>query len=199
MPNLFRFIKIIFFLLLILGGSSAYAGCDVSGTITAPKLKTAARLGNDITTCDVSSITDMSTLFYGLTDFNQDISSWDVSSVTDMSNMFWLASAFNQNISSWNVSSVTDMTGMFYYATSFNQDISSWTPGEKNCKITTKKAGADGGCPNGVSSCAPLCNQVFMSSGLESTNCKSVQQWVGTTCPHIKQCWNTTYGNSPCP
>ena len=33
--------------------------------------------------------------------------SWDVSSVTNMSSMFDTATAFNQNINSWDVSSVT--------------------------------------------------------------------------------------------
>ena len=39
--------------------------------------------------------------------FNQDISSWDVSSVTDMYYMFRYASVFNQDLSIWNVTNVT--------------------------------------------------------------------------------------------
>ena len=58
--------------------------------------------------------------------FNQDISSWDVSSVTNMRYMFDNAIIFNQDIGSWDVSSVTNMAYMFYYASSFNQDLSSW-------------------------------------------------------------------------
>ena len=45
--------------------------------------------------------------------FNQDISTWNVSSVTDMSGMFEIASAFNQDIGSWNVSNVTNMNRCF--------------------------------------------------------------------------------------
>ena len=73
-----------------------------------------------------SNITDMSSMFYEATTFNQDISNWDVSNVTNMSSMFDNASAFNSDISKWNVSNVTDMSDMFYGASSFNQDISNW-------------------------------------------------------------------------
>jgi len=40
--------------------------------------------------------------------FNQDISSWDVSSVTDMNFMFRDASSFSQNLSGWDTSQVTE-------------------------------------------------------------------------------------------
>ena len=40
----------------------------------------------------------MSSLFYGRSDFNSDISLWDVSSVTDMDSMFRAAFSFNQDI-----------------------------------------------------------------------------------------------------
>jgi len=42
---------------------------------------------------DVSAITDMSSLFNGLTNFNADISGWDTSGVTDMRSMFQVRSA----------------------------------------------------------------------------------------------------------
>ena len=76
---------------------------------------------------DLSSVTDMSQMFFYAESFNGDISSWDVSGVTDMSDMFSVAVSFNSDISSWNVSSVTDMSNMFYVASSFNSDISSWS------------------------------------------------------------------------
>ncbi|MHA1675473.1 MAG: BspA family leucine-rich repeat surface protein [Promethearchaeota archaeon] len=66
---------------------------------------------------NVSSVSDMESMFDGATSFNQDIGGWDVSSVTYMKSMFFEATSFNQNIGGWNVSSVTDMRWMFDGAT----------------------------------------------------------------------------------
>ena len=74
----------------------------------------------------VSSVTDMSHMFDDASSFNQPLSGWDVSSVTDMSGMFDDASDFDQPLSGWDVSSVTDMSGMFDDASSFNGIISGW-------------------------------------------------------------------------
>ena len=82
--------------------------------------------GDDLTTCDVSTLTSLNKAFENKSDFNQDIGSWDVSNVTNMAKTFLNASAFNQNIGSWDVSSVTTMNQMVRNATSFNQDIGSW-------------------------------------------------------------------------
>ena len=40
----------------------------------------------------------MGQMFYYATSFNQDLSKWDVSSVSDMSSMFQGASSFNQKL-----------------------------------------------------------------------------------------------------
>ena len=77
---------------------------------------------------DLSKTTSMKSMFSGISSFNKDISSWDVSKVTDMSYMF-AKTNFNQNIGSWDVSKVTDMTNMFY-KTNFNQNIGSWDTGK---------------------------------------------------------------------
>ncbi len=74
---------------------------------------------------DVSHVTNMSSMFYGATSFNQNIGDWDVSAVTDMSYMFSDAERFNQDIGDWDVGAVTNMRSMFAGATDFDQDISS--------------------------------------------------------------------------
>jgi surface protein len=84
----------------------------------------------DISTWDVSSVTDMEAMFYEATAFNQDIGAWEVSNVTDMSRMFTRARLFNQDIGAWNVSNVEDMSRMFLASSldspSFDQDIGEW-------------------------------------------------------------------------
>ena len=68
----------------------------------------------------------MNSMFAGASSFNGNISSWNVSAVTNMDGMFAGASSFNGNISSWNVSAVTNMDGMFGFATSFDQNLGNW-------------------------------------------------------------------------
>ena len=80
----------------------------------------------DISGWDVSSVTDMSLMFYRAAAFNGDISGWDVSSVTNMDSIFWDTESFNGDISGWDVSKVTNMDGMFTSATNFNGDLSGW-------------------------------------------------------------------------
>ena len=139
MSILVRFIKIVFFLLLLAGSSSVYAACIVDGTsynvggtgltsssgaggaITLAIIKDDwDTSGDDVSTCDVSTITSMFEMFADESSFNQDISTWDVSNVTTMEDMFYKAYAFNQDISDWDTGEVTTMFDMFYNATAFN-------------------------------------------------------------------------------
>ena len=133
MSILVRFIKIVFFLLLLAGSSSVYAACIVDGTsynvggtgltsssgaggaITLAIIKDDwDTSGDDVSTCDVSTITSMYQIFRNEASFNQDIGTWDVSNVTTMSEMFYSADAFNQDISTWDVSNVTTMSLMLW-------------------------------------------------------------------------------------
>jgi len=56
-----------------------------------------------------SSLTRM---FEGATNYNQDVSSFDVSTVTNFNASFKGATNFNQNLESWDISSATDMSNM---------------------------------------------------------------------------------------
>jgi surface protein len=75
---------------------------------------------------DTSNVTNMYFMFLNAPQFNQNIGYWNTSKVTNMAYMFQNSTTFNQNINSWNTSAVTDMSLMFSYNAAFNQNISSW-------------------------------------------------------------------------
>ena len=81
---------------------------------------------NDI---DVSKITDMSVLFWGLNAHDIDISNWDVSKVTNMSGMFNSCTQFNSDLSNWDVSKVNRMRYMFFDCGKFKgKGLDKWNP-----------------------------------------------------------------------
>lgn len=80
----------------------------------------------DISSWDVSAVTDMYSMFKDNYIFNQDLSDWDTSSVTDFSYMFYRARAFNGNVTGWDTSSGTQFGYMFFDARMFNQNIHAW-------------------------------------------------------------------------
>ena len=137
-----KLLSIISFGDVILGDiTSQFANCfnlTLTGVTDTPNLSSMTTLSqmfygcsglttiNNVNLWDVSSITNMQSLFQLATNFNDDISSWDVSNVTNMFFTFANCLAFNQNIDSWNVSSVTNMTAMFQLTPNFNQDLNSW-------------------------------------------------------------------------
>jgi surface protein len=79
----------------------------------------------------------MNGMFSGAKLFNQDLSSWNVSKVTDMDYMFFGALNFNQNISSWDVTNVVFMSNMFFLDFEKNKIIESLSD-ENKCKIHTE-------------------------------------------------------------
>ena len=95
-------------------------------------------------TC-TSSITDMSSLFWGASSFNQDIGAWDVSHVTDMRGMFSYAKSFNQDIGEWDVSSVTDMAFMFndsgLSTANYDRLLIGWAELDLNTGLTFEAGG----------------------------------------------------------
>jgi surface protein len=76
----------------------------------------------DITSWNVSNVTNMKNMFLNNTTFDQNISNWDTSSATTMEYMFNGATVFNQDVSSWNVKNVTTMVNMFAGTTAFSQN-----------------------------------------------------------------------------
>ena len=94
-------------------------------------LRTMVNNGEDVTKVCTTKITNMSSLFKDKS-FNENISSWDVSSVTDMSSMFHDNHTFNTDLSRWDVSKVTNMNRTFRYAWVMNQDLSDWQVNQVN-------------------------------------------------------------------
>lgn len=78
----------------------------------------------NISSWNVSNVTNMLSLFNGATAFNQPLGNWNVSNVTNMGYMLQ-STRFNQPIGSWDVSKVTSFRGTFN-GSAFNQDISGW-------------------------------------------------------------------------
>lgn len=83
-------------------------------------------VNGDISSWNVSKITDMSHLFKGITEFNEPLGNWDVSKVTNMSHMFDGCVNYNQDMSNWDTRSVKDMSYMFNECKRFNQNIEKW-------------------------------------------------------------------------
>lgn len=89
------------------------------------KAANASTFNPDISSWDLSSVTNTSAMLAGSGVFDGDVSAWDTAEVIDMSFAFAGASTFNESLVGygWDTSAVTDMVGMFYDASAFNQDL----------------------------------------------------------------------------
>ncbi|WP_025741324.1 BspA family leucine-rich repeat surface protein [Aquimarina pacifica] len=75
---------------------------------------------------DLSSVTDLSSMFTDAFIVNPDISNWDTSNVTNMSFMFAGAKLANPDVSGWDTGKLVQLTAMFLGAELANPDISTW-------------------------------------------------------------------------
>ncbi|ENM8091262.1 DUF285 domain-containing protein [Vibrio parahaemolyticus] len=121
----------------------------VGEELTREELRYLIGSGQDYSKACVSTITDFSRLFDGLSvdyditgwnvssgltfqymfrnsSFNQDISRWNVANGTNFSYMFEGATAFNQPLNDWNLSNATNLMNTFKNASSFNQPLDKW-------------------------------------------------------------------------
>ncbi len=115
---------------------SAFDGCSnmVCNATDVPNLSKVTSLAsmfrstalgnNDFNNWDVSTITNISRMFY-ISSFSGKVGNWDVSNVENMIYMFNQASNFQDDLSNWNVSNTKFFSWMFAN-TNYNQDISSW-------------------------------------------------------------------------
>jgi len=75
---------------------------------------------------DLSTVTNLASMFRFASLANPDTSNWDVSNVSNMHSMFRSATAANPDTSNWITTNVTTMAEMFRNATSANPDVSGW-------------------------------------------------------------------------
>jgi|GEM_PF-4699495 len=75
---------------------------------------------------DLSSVTNMISMFRDCSSFNSDINHWDVSNVRRMDFLFKDAASYNKPLDNWNTGSVLNMQSMFENCTSFNQPLNNW-------------------------------------------------------------------------
>merc|ERR1712238_200502 len=105
---------------------------DTSEVTNMDQFLMGSNINADLSSWDVSSVTNMHAMFYQAHEFDNDISSWDVSSVTNMLGMFKWSTIYNKDISSWDVSAVTTMESMFFAAEHFEQKMCEWNLEGKN-------------------------------------------------------------------
>ena len=83
---------------------------------------------------DLSSVTNLDSMFERAVVFTGDLSSWDMSNVTDTTQMFQGATAFNGAVNGWGTTTqnITRMVGMFEDTENFNQPLDAWDVSSAN-------------------------------------------------------------------
>ena len=132
----------------------------------------------DLNDIDTSLITNMDSLFQGITTLaNVDISQWDVSNVTSMDGMFFSKKNFDCDLSEWDVSNVENMGSMFMDCDNFTgKGLKHWNVGKvKNMSymFTDCFKFAEDISGWNVSSCE---NFIHMFSGLTEFN-QPIGKW----------------------
>jgi surface protein len=84
---------------------------------------------------NLTQVTFMSHMFNGCTNLNgpTNIGSWNTANVTNMRTIFFNATAFNQNIGSWNTANVLSFQEVFYNAAAFNHRLNYLIRFWRNC------------------------------------------------------------------
>ncbi len=110
----------------LIGSGQDYSKACVSTITDFSRLFDGISVDYDITAWNVSSGLTFQYMFRNSVSFNQDISKWNVSNGTNFSYMFEGATAFNQPLNDWNMSNSVYLMNMFKEASSFNQPLDKW-------------------------------------------------------------------------
>ncbi|EJG0043672.1 DUF285 domain-containing protein [Vibrio parahaemolyticus] len=110
----------------LIGSGQDYSKACVSTITDFSRLFDGISVEYDISNWNVSSGTTFQYMFRNSVSFNQDISRWNVANGANFSYMFEGATAFNQPLNDWNMSNATTLMNTFKNATSFNQPLDKW-------------------------------------------------------------------------
>ncbi|HAV1517929.1 TPA: DUF285 domain-containing protein [Vibrio parahaemolyticus] len=110
----------------LIGSGQDYSKACVSTITDFSRLFDGISVDYDITGWDVSNGTTFQYMFRNSVSFNQDISRWNVGNGNNFSFMFEGATAFNQPLNDWNMSNATTLMNTFKNASSFNQPLDKW-------------------------------------------------------------------------
>ncbi|HFQ5372939.1 TPA: BspA family leucine-rich repeat surface protein [Vibrio vulnificus] len=113
-------------LVYLIGSGQDYSKACVSTITDFSRLFDGLTVDYDITGWNVESGITFQYMFRNSVSFNQDISRWNVANGNNFSFMFEGATDFNQPLNEWNMSNATTLMNTFKNATSFNQPLDKW-------------------------------------------------------------------------